>query len=159
MNLEPRTISGPRTPPPGRQEGQSMAKKSYCHEEDGSRAPDCARIVQLPLWYVWETGQKSRSGACGPGACGACGPDNAHSRRQRRQRGRAQAGSAVMPRTTPKLPFAFLRAGDPQLTISDNDWQRIENAYGQSLSARHSRYCDVDASCFKTLLDFFWPPP
>ena len=65
----------------------------------------------------------------------------------------------VMPRTTPKLPFAFLRAGDPQLTISDNDWQRIENAYGQSLSARHSRYCDVDASCFKTLLDFFWPPP
>ena len=64
----------------------------------------------------------------------------------------------VMPRTTPKLPFAFLRAGDPQLTISDNDWQRIENAYGQSLSARHSRYCDVDASCFKTLLDFFWPP-
>lgn len=39
-----------------------------------------------------------------------------------------------MARVAPKIPFALLSGGDPQLNISDDDWRRIEDVYGSKLS-------------------------
>jgi hypothetical protein len=40
-----------------------------------------------------------------------------------------------MARHAPRLPFAVLRGGDPDLTITDADWKQIEDAYGRRLDA------------------------
>jgi hypothetical protein len=40
-----------------------------------------------------------------------------------------------MVRVAPTIPVATTRGGDPQLVISDDDWRRIEAAYGRPLPA------------------------
>ena len=38
-----------------------------------------------------------------------------------------------MPRVTPTIPIATLSGGDPELSISNEDWKRIELAYGYAV--------------------------
>jgi hypothetical protein len=42
--------------------------------------------------------------------------------------------AVVMPRYTPRLPFALIRSDEPELAITDANWKHIENAYGHELS-------------------------
>jgi hypothetical protein len=42
--------------------------------------------------------------------------------------------AVIMAQVTPKIPIASVRGGDPKLTITDKDWQRIQVAYGSELS-------------------------
>src|SRR5262245_23486659 len=48
----------------------------------------------------------------------------------------------VMPRVTPTIPIASLSGGDPELSISNEDWKRIELAYGHDVptTAREQIY-------------------
>jgi hypothetical protein len=41
----------------------------------------------------------------------------------------------VMPQVTPTIPIASLSGGDPELSISNKDWKRIELAYGHDVPA------------------------
>jgi hypothetical protein len=40
-----------------------------------------------------------------------------------------------MARVAPTIPSATIKGGDPELTISDDSWRRIEDAYGSELTA------------------------
>jgi hypothetical protein len=43
--------------------------------------------------------------------------------------------AVVMPQVTPTIPIASLSGGDPELSISNKDWKRIELAYGHDVPA------------------------
>jgi hypothetical protein len=42
--------------------------------------------------------------------------------------------AVVMARFTPTIPIATLSRADPKFSVSTDDWQRIEAAYGFELS-------------------------
>jgi hypothetical protein len=48
----------------------------------------------------------------------------------------------VMPQVTPTIPIASVRGGDPELSISNEDWKSIEFAYGHDVptTAREQIY-------------------
>ena len=59
-----------------------------------------------------------------------------------------------MPRYKPRLPFANVGGGDPELAITDSDWTRIEKAYGHKLpSELRSKIYDATWT-FIALSDF-----